>query len=66
MKEVSIHVTVAPDGETKVEAFGFANNACLKETKSVEEALGKVEARQLKPEGHITEGTVGSGTKVGV
>lgn len=65
MKEVKIHVTVSPQGETKIEAIGFQNNACLKETKELEEALGKVEKRELKAEGRIPEQQAALTTKVG-
>src|SRR5947209_8397359 len=51
--------------ETKIEAIGFQNNACLKETKELEEALGKVEKRELKAEARIPEQQAGITTKVG-
>ena len=41
-KEQKIIVTAFPNGTSKIEAVGFTDGACLKETKSLEEALGKV------------------------
>jgi hypothetical protein len=65
MHEVKIAVTVSPTGDTKIEAIGFKNDACLKETKSLEDALGKVEKRDLKAEGRIPEAQAGLTTKIG-
>lgn len=46
----TIIVTIDKNGGTQIEAQGFTGDACLKETKSLEEALGKVEDRELKKE----------------
>lgn len=46
-----IVVTVAPDGSSKVEAFGFTGSACLRATQDIERAIGKLEMRKAKPEG---------------
>jgi hypothetical protein len=43
-----IVVTFEPNGDTSVEAFGFSGGDCLKATKSIEDALGKVEGRVMK------------------
>lgn len=53
MKERKIIITIDPKHpeELKTEVSGFDDNACLKATKSLEEALGKVASRDLKPEG---------------
>lgn len=49
LKEIT--VTISNDGSTSVEPTkGFTGPECLKETKSVEEALGKVDKRDPKPE----------------
>jgi hypothetical protein len=50
MREVKIIVEADKEGNTKIEAQGFDNNECLKATKSVEEALGKVGKRTMKAE----------------
>lgn len=58
--EKMITVTVDKTGQAKIEAHGFADNTCLAATKSIEEALGKVDKRDLKPEGlKEPENTVG-------
>lgn len=49
--EKLITVDVDKTGGTKIEAHGFSDNTCLKATKSIEEALGAVADRDLKPEG---------------
>lgn len=49
MKKV-IRVGVGPQGQVSVEAIGFTDGTCLKETASYEEAIGTVKARNLKPE----------------
>jgi hypothetical protein len=52
----SIVIEVSPQGEVKIEAVGFKGNACEKATKAIEDALGKVEKRTLKPEHRETTG----------
>jgi hypothetical protein len=47
-----IIVTANPDGSSKIEAQGFPDGSCLKETESLEQALGKVQGRELKAEAH--------------
>jgi len=49
--EKMITIDFDPKGGSKIEAHGFADNTCLKATKSVEEALGVLDTRDLKPEG---------------
>jgi len=47
-----IKVIIGKDATVKAEPTrGFVGNACLAETKSLEEALGKVDKRDMKPEG---------------
>lgn len=65
MNEVKIQVTVSPTGETKIEAIGFKNAACLKETKELEDALGRVEKRDLKSEARVPEASTGLTAKIG-
>jgi hypothetical protein len=38
-------------GQSSIEAFGFTGSECLKATKSIEEALGKVDKRTMKSGG---------------
>jgi len=49
--EKMITIDFDKKGGSKIEAHGFADNTCLKATKSVEEALGVVGKQDLKPEG---------------
>jgi hypothetical protein len=60
----TIKVTCKPGGSTKVEVVsGFSGPACLRETKSLEEALGKVDKREMKPDAKET--IIVDQTKVG-
>lgn len=58
--EKKIIVTIGADGGTEIEAQGFPDGQCLKETKALEEALGTVTERTKKPEAFVAEK---SGTK---
>jgi hypothetical protein len=51
--EKKIVFSAEKDGSTSIEAFGFADGTCLKATQSIEEALGKVSAREKKPEAFV-------------
>jgi hypothetical protein len=47
----TIKVTIKPGGSSKIEVVsGFSGKDCLKETKSLEEALGTVDKRLMKPD----------------
>ena len=51
-------VEIDENGNTKLEAFGFPDGTCLRETKTLEDALGKVTTREKKPEALlVTAGT---------
>ncbi len=43
-----IVITFDEQGNSSIEAFGFAGTECLKATKSLEEALGKAGNRTMK------------------
>jgi hypothetical protein len=60
----TIEVTIDRNGNTKVEAKGYEGGECVKATKSVEEALGKMKKRTLKPE-HSKISNVAEKTKIG-
>lgn len=60
----TIEVIIEKDGSTKVEAFGFTGKNCLKETESLEEALGKLQSRTAKPEMNKTT-TIADKAQVG-
>jgi hypothetical protein len=48
----TIEITVSPTGELRIEAVGFTGSGCKEATKALEEALGKLELFQTKPEYH--------------
>ncbi len=50
LSEKMITIDVDKKGGSKIEAHGFSDGSCLKATKSLEEALGAVQERELKPE----------------
>lgn len=62
--EKYIELTILPDGSTKLEAVGFPDGSCLKETEDLEKALGKVTKRTLKTEAS-KKPTIADRTKVG-
>lgn len=45
-----IEVTVSPDGQSKVEAFGYHGNSCREATKALRKALGASKTDTPKPE----------------
>lgn len=48
MNREEITIEIDEDGNTKVEAHGYKDGACLEATKAFEEALGAVEDREMK------------------
>ena len=59
-----IEVTVDRKGAVKIEASGYEGGDCLKATKTLEEAMGKMNKRTLKPE-HAKNPQVGEKLKIG-
>jgi hypothetical protein len=49
----TIKVQFAPDGTSKVEAFGFSGKACVDATRAIEAAIGKSSQRTDKKEMHV-------------
>lgn len=47
-----IEIIVQPDGQTKIETFGFAGADCQEATRIIERSLGQTQAEELKPEFH--------------
>ena len=47
-----IELTIAPDGQSRVETQGFNGDSCRTASRFLEQALGKSTAEQLKPEFH--------------
>jgi hypothetical protein len=54
MRNEEIVIDIDPQGNVTVEGKGFAGADCVKLTAALEEALGDVEERRLKPEYHQT------------
>lgn len=48
MQEILIEIDTV--GNVKVEGKGFSGAECTKVTEAIEDALGEVESRKLKPE----------------
>ena len=47
-----IEITIAPDGQSKVETQGFTGPECREASKFIEQALGQQSSETLKPEFH--------------
>ena len=48
-------ITIGPDGTVRVETHGLKGQACLAETKGLEEALGKVTTREKTREFYLQD-----------
>lgn len=59
----TIVVILDTKGGSTIQPSGFSDDSCLKETKSLEEALGKLSNRKLAPEAYRKE--IADKTKVG-
>lgn len=46
----TIEITVAPDGQTKVETKGFSGSSCREASRFIEQALGKATGEHLTAE----------------
>jgi len=46
----SIEITIAPDGQTKVETKGFQGGECREASRLIERALGQQASEQLTAE----------------
>ncbi|MEX1223447.1 MAG: DUF2997 domain-containing protein [Pirellulales bacterium] len=50
----TIEITVAPNGESRVETKGFTGGACQQASRFIEQALGKRTGEQLTAEFYAT------------
>lgn len=50
----AIEITVAPNGEIRVETIGFTGSGCRDASRFLEDALGRQIDESLKPEFHQT------------
>jgi len=60
-----IEITIMPDGQSTVEAFGFASDSCRQATEAIERSLGASSSERLKPEFHQTYQTSEQQTRQG-
>jgi len=63
----SIEITIAKDGETKVEAFGFQGGKCVEATKPIRDGIvGEAPKESVKkPEFNIPDLAQAQGIKIG-
>lgn len=61
---MQIQVDVDDKGNAKIEVFGGDGDNCLKATKDIQEAMGKVTKQVMKPEG-LKSGHAGNVIKQG-
>jgi hypothetical protein len=45
-EKAEIEVLIGPDGTVKIKTHGLRGEACIEETKSLEQAVGRVEHRE--------------------
>ena len=50
----TIEITITPDGQTRVETYGFAGADCQAATRGLLAALGAAQREQLKSEYYVT------------
>ena len=55
--ERTIDVIVTPDGETTVQARGFAGAFCRDATRQLQQALGEVTSERLTAEFYLSQST---------
>lgn len=57
MKETKIDVKILKNGEVKIEASGFTDSTCLKETLALQDSLGVTTKQTKKTEAARTTST---------
>ena len=55
MDRTELEITIGPDGAVRIETHGLKGQACLAETKGLEEALGKVARREKTREFYLQD-----------
>jgi hypothetical protein len=53
--KTELEITIGPDGTVRIETHGLKGQACLAETKGLEEALGKVASREKTREFYLQD-----------
>lgn len=61
--KTELEVTIGTDGVVRIVTHGLKGQACLVETKDMEEALGKVKAREKTREFYLEETRARTGVK---
>jgi len=62
-EKAELEVTIGPDGVVRIVTHGLKGQACLVETKGLEEALGAVKAREKTREFYGEESKTRTGVK---
>jgi Protein of unknown function (DUF2997) len=62
-EKTELVVTIGADGVVRIETHGLKGQACLLETKDLEEALGKVKNREKTSEYYETRDKTRTGVK---
>jgi len=61
--KTELEVTIGADGVVRIVTHGLKGQACLAETKDLEEALGKVKTREKTREFYLGETRARTGVK---
>jgi hypothetical protein len=61
--KTELEVTIGADGVVRIVTHGLKGQACLVETKDLEEALGKVKTREKTREFYLEETRARTGVK---
>jgi DUF2997 family protein len=61
--KAELHVTIGLDGTVTIETHGLKGQACLAETKDLEQALGKVEGREKTREFFLQDDKAKTGVR---
>ncbi len=61
--KTELEVTIGTDGVVRIVTHGLKGQACLLETKDMEEALGKVKTREKTREFYLEETRARTGVK---
>lgn len=60
-----IEITVLPDGQSKVETFGYSGSACREASRLIEQALGQSTGEELKSEFYLSRQSNEQSTRQG-
>jgi hypothetical protein len=62
-ERAEIEVLIGPDGTVKIKTHGLRGEACVEETKSLEQAVGRVARREKTREYYEQASTTRTGVK---